>query len=108
MIKDLTVPQHDELYPEAEYSKDGELTQIRVTINEKQINLTLEPTVQLLISPHLKTVFRNENSGGRLIIGQTPNSCHYHHKSKEIYAAISNCDGNLVSLYFFTLYYFTN
>ncbi|CAG9534903.1 unnamed protein product [Cercopithifilaria johnstoni] len=89
------VPQHNELYPEAEYSEEGELKLIRLTIREKQINLTLEPSIQLLVSPYLKTVFRNAHGGGKLDVGQVPKSCHYHHKSEEVYAAVSNCDGNL-------------
>lgn len=94
-----TVPQYNELYPETEYSEDGELKMLRVTIHEREINLTLEPTIQTLVSPHLKTVYRDARGGGRLDIGRTPISCHYHHKSEEVYAAISNCDRNLVSAY---------
>ncbi|VDK74613.1 unnamed protein product [Litomosoides sigmodontis] len=92
---EVFVPQHDELYPEAEYAKDGELKMLRITIHERQINLTLEPTIQRLVSPHLKTVYRYAQGGGRLDIGRTPTSCHYHHKSEDVYAAISNCDRNL-------------
>uniref|UniRef100_A0A8R1XSM7 Peptidase M12B domain-containing protein n=1 Tax=Onchocerca volvulus TaxID=6282 RepID=A0A8R1XSM7_ONCVO len=89
------VPQHEELYPKTEYSKDGQLKLLRVTIHNKQINLTLEPSIQSLVSPHLKTVFRNAHGGGKLYVGISPTSCHYQHKSAEAYAAISNCDGNL-------------
>uniref|UniRef100_A0A1I7VWI4 Pep_M12B_propep domain-containing protein n=1 Tax=Loa loa TaxID=7209 RepID=A0A1I7VWI4_LOALO len=91
----LWVPQHEELYPETEYSKDGQLKLLRMTIHGKQINFTLQPTIQLLVSPHLKTVFRNAHGGGKLNVGLPPANCHYQHKSKEAYAAISNCDGNL-------------
>ncbi|VDP14679.1 unnamed protein product [Onchocerca flexuosa] len=91
----FTVPQHEELYPNTEYSKDGQLKLLRVTIHNKQINLTLEPSIQSLVSPHLKTVFRNAHGGGKLYVGISPTSCHYQHKSAEAYAAISNCDGNL-------------
>ncbi|KAM3728251.1 putative disintegrin and metalloproteinase with thrombospondin motif adt-2 [Dirofilaria immitis] len=89
------VPQHEELYPETEYSKDGQLKQIQITIHKRQINLTLQPSIQSLISPNLRTIFRNAHGGGKLDIGVVPANCHYQHKSEEVYAAISNCDGNL-------------
>nr|CRZ24316.1 BMA-ADT-2 [Brugia malayi] len=92
------VPQYEELYPEAEYSEDGQLKLLHITIHGKQVNFTLQPTIQSLVSPHLKTVFRNAHGGGRLEVGLPPISCHYQHKSKDVYAAISNCDGNLVSI----------
>ncbi|VDM12410.1 unnamed protein product [Wuchereria bancrofti] len=66
------VPQYEELYPEAEYSEDGQLKLLHITIHGKQINFTLQPTIQSLVSPHLKTVFRNAYGGGRLDVGLPP------------------------------------
>ncbi|VDK39943.1 unnamed protein product [Gongylonema pulchrum] len=63
------------------------------------MNLTLEPSIQSLVSPHLTTVFRNEHGGGTLEVGRIPTSCHYQHRSPEVYAAISSCDGNIVRLF---------
>ncbi|VDN02766.1 unnamed protein product [Thelazia callipaeda] len=91
----MAIPQHEELYPQAEYSKNGQLKMLIVTIHNEIVNLTLEPSMQSLVSPHFTTIFRNVKGGGSLNIGRPPNNCHYQHKSSEIFAAVSNCDGSL-------------
>lgn len=106
----FSVPEHEELYPEAEYSDNGRLEMLRVTIDGRQMNLTLRPSIESLVSPHLTTVFRNEDGAGTLDIGRLPASCHYQHLSPEVYAAVSNCDGNIVrhSYYYFIIVQLTN
>lgn len=63
----------------------------------KKYNLSLEPTLAKLLSSGVTVVKKNEKKGGSLDFGSTLDSCHYHHYGEKVYAAISNCDGRIVS-----------
>lgn len=91
-------------------------------LNDKVYELHLKPVTRDLLADRLTIVERQQaNGGGRLVVelfdesnstNQTfqrnsysePESidhCHFHHRSVDIVAAISNCDGNLVRVFEF-------
>lgn len=87
---------------------DGHLQQLIINIDSRQLNLTFVPSVRSLVSPHVTTVLRNSGAGGKLNVGWKPNSCHYQHRSPEVYAAVSTCDNTLVSRHFIILIFAVN
>lgn len=77
----------------------GEMVKMMVWFQafDKNYNLTLVPTLAKLLSTGVTVVRKNEKKGGSLDFGSTIDSCHYHHYGEKVYAAISNCDGRIVS-----------
>lgn len=91
------MPSYKEVFPKAFYSDDGELRRLLLNIEEEEHDLDFIPSTNSLVSSHLATIHRNGDRGGRLHVDLQPRSCHYQHRSNETFAAVSTCDGNLVS-----------
>ncbi|CAD6189170.1 unnamed protein product [Caenorhabditis auriculariae] len=89
------VPQHEEIDPQFEQSTNGTLLRIYFKAFEREYNLTLEPTLNKLLAETATFVHKDEKKGGRLGFGSDLASCHYHHYSQSVHAAISNCDGRV-------------
>ncbi|PAV62373.1 hypothetical protein WR25_23881 [Diploscapter pachys] len=89
------VPKYEETDPRFIYSDSGELHRIQLSAMGKEYDLDLKPTLQQLVHPAMTVVHRDEKNGGKLIVDEQPNNCHFHHRSNTTIAAISNCDGRV-------------
>ncbi|CAJ0567407.1 unnamed protein product, partial [Mesorhabditis spiculigera] len=89
------VPTHEEVFPELEYSEDGELNRIRVQLFGKWHNITLEPATSKLLADFVTAVVKDDRKGGQLQFNQEVNHCHYRHLGNGTIAAISNCGGQI-------------
>lgn len=106
-----SVPSHREFYPNIVYaapsdnpSTDPLLRKLVVELEEGwgEHHLEFYPSTKDLLAPRVTIVERTGSDGGgklHLQRGMDEKDCHFHHTSNHTYAAISNCDGNLVSRY---------
>lgn len=65
----------------------------------EELRLDFRSVTNELLANHVTVVQRDrEDGGGSLDLGEpvVADDCHYHHYSNHTYAAVSNCDGNLV------------
>ncbi len=97
-IMPIAVPKHRLFVPEAIYSDDGSLSNLKLDLAGAFHDLDkFSPSTELLAAQHLAVIYRGRGGGGRLAMDERPKSCHYRHVSNDSYAAVSTCDGQLVS-----------
>ncbi len=114
----FSVPPHREFYPSAVYSEadwDGPkpplLRKLIIELEEGDgaLHLEFHPSSRELVAPRGVTVVeRNRPDGGGKLIVHTDwpdrHNCHFQHTSNNhTYAAVSNCDQNLVGNHYHLL-----
>lgn len=79
---------------------NGRLEKLFVEINGELLELDFRSVTNELMADRVTIVNRDSADGGGTLqyIERNVDDCHFHHESNHTYAAVSNCDGNVVGV----------